>query len=156
MPRDRERGPGGRSKTPVESLVTGLAIALGFVGFWAFGGHQTWALFAALFGGVLPASRGFTRIIEARAERRRLEAPARKPSPQDEAHIEKTVLRVARDHGGRVTPSLVALESEFSVERAERVLEDLTRNGHASMRVREDGRIEYEFIEFIAGPTEAE
>jgi hypothetical protein len=49
------------------------------------------------------------------------------------------------------SPSLVALESELTVERAERALEDLTRNGHASMRVREDGRIEYEFIEFIEG-----
>ena len=44
---------------------------------------------------------------------------------------------------------MVALDCDMSVEEAERVLDDLAKKGHASMRVREDGRIEYEFAEFF-------
>ncbi len=37
----------------------------------------------------------------------------------------------------------------MGIDEAERVLDGLVKNGHASMRVREDGRIEYEFSEFL-------
>jgi hypothetical protein len=140
--RNRNRKP----KTNVESLVTGLVVGSGFIAFYLFGGHQAWAIFAALFAGLLPASRGLSGMIAARAN-----APAEKKLGEREraAESEKSVLRIARDRGGRLTPALVALDCDLGVEEAERVLDGLAKKGHASMRVRDDGRVEYEFSEFL-------
>ena len=139
-------------KGAVESLASGLVLAAAFVAFWAFGGHPAWALLIAVFAGILPASRGISGLVAARAERKALEEQNTAPkldAKSAAARSEKTVLRIARDKGGRVTPSLVALESDLSVEDAEKALDDLAKRGHASMVVREDGRIEYEFVEFL-------
>lgn len=146
MGKDEKMDSGKRQKTAVESLITGLVVGGGFLALWALGGHAVWALLAAVFGGLLPASRGLSKLIAARAA-----APAAKRIGEREqaAENERSVLRIARDRAGRVTPSMVALDCEMSVEEAERVLDDLAKKGHASMRVREDGRIEYEFAEFF-------
>jgi hypothetical protein len=130
----------------MESLVTGLVVGGGFVAFWAFGGHQVWALFAALFAGLLPAARGLSGLIAARGS-----APAIKKLGERERALEneRSVLRIAREKGGRLTPALVALDCDMGMEEAERVLDGLARKGHASLQVREDGRIEYEFTEFM-------
>jgi hypothetical protein len=144
-----DRGPRGRRgrgpKSNLESLVTGLALGSGFVAFWALGGHQPWALIAAVFAGLMPAARGLSGMIASRA-------PATKRLGEKErtAGNERTILRIARDRGGRLTPALVALDCDMSIEEAEASLDGLARKGHASMRVRDDGRIEYEFSEFIA------
>ena len=58
MGKDEKMDPGKRQKTAVESLITGLVVGGGFLAFWALGGHAVWALFAAVFGGLLPAARG--------------------------------------------------------------------------------------------------
>jgi hypothetical protein len=147
MPRRRDRPPKGN----LESLITGIVVGGGFAAVWAFGGHQTWCLFAALFGGLLPATRGLSGLIAARSA-----APAAKRLAEREraAESERAVLRIARDRGGRLTPSLVALECDLGIEESERLLDNLARKGHASMQVRDDGRIEYEFSEFLAlGPN---
>jgi hypothetical protein len=146
--RHNRSGRGGAA----ESLASGLVLAAAFVVFWALGGHPVWALLVAVFAGVLPASRGISGLIAARAEEKALEAQNAAPKLDAKSAAalgEKTVLRIARDKGGRVTPSLVALESDLSVEEAEKALDDLAKKGHASMVVREDGRIEYEFAEFL-------
>jgi len=145
------RGPCGRRghgpKSNLESLVTGLVLGSGFVAFWVLGGHQAWALIAAVFAGLMPAARGLSGMIASRTQ-----APAAKRLGDKErtAEHERAVLRIARDRGGRLTPALVALDCDLSIEEAERVLDGLAGKGHASMRVRDDGRIEYEFSEFIA------
>jgi hypothetical protein len=138
----RGRGP----KSNIESLVTGLVLGSGFAAFWAFGGHQTWALIAAFFAGIMPAARGLSGMIASRAQ-----APSAKKLGDKErtAESERAVLRIARDRGGRLTPALVALDCDMGVEEAEAVLDGLAKKGHASMRVRDDGRIEYEFSEFL-------
>jgi hypothetical protein len=144
MPREKRR-----PKSNTESLITGLVVGGGFVAFWAFGGHQSWALFAALFAGLLPAARGLSGLIAARGA-----APAAKKLGERERALEneRSVLRIAREKGGRLTPALVALDCDMGMEEAERVLDDLAKKGHASLQVREDGRIEYEFSEFMSPP----
>jgi hypothetical protein len=141
MARNRDR-----PKSNVESLITGLVVGGGFIAFWAFGGHAIWALFGALFGGLLPAARGLSGMIAARGA-----APAAKKIGERERGLEneRSVLRIAREKGGRLTPSLVALDCDMGIEESERVLDGLVKKGHASMRVRDDGRIEYEFSEFM-------
>lgn len=139
-------------KGPAETLVSGIALATAFASIWAFGGHPAWALFVAVFAGVVPASKGIAGLIAERAERREIESRAepRRLGAQDAAlRDEKAILRIARDSGGRLTPSLVALESDMSVDQAEKALDELAKKGHASMQVRDDGRVEYEFSEFM-------
>ncbi len=140
-PRDR------RPRSNIESLVTGLVVGGGFIAFYALGSHQVWALFGAFFGGLLPAARGLSGLLQDRAR-----APAAKRLGEKERaqEGERAVLRAARDRGGRLTPSLVALDCDLALEEAERILDGLAKKGHASMVVRDDGRVEYEFAEFMA------
>jgi Uncharacterized membrane-associated protein/domain len=143
---------GWRDKRPAEAFASGILLAGAFVALWAFGGHSSWMLLAAIFAGVIPASKGLSGLIAERAQRREIERssePKKLDAKGAAAAREKSVLRIARDKGGRLTPPLVALESDLSLEEAERALDELAKKGHASMVVREDGRVEYEFSEFL-------
>lgn len=62
--------------------------------------------------------------------------------------IERTILRVARANKGIVTPAEIALESDWTINQAEKALEKLAAAGHADMRIRPSGVIEYRFAEF--------
>jgi len=139
---------GRRPKTSVESFITGLVIGGGALAYWflAPGEKPWWIIAIAVFAGLLPAARGLSGMITSRTS-----APAAKKIGEREraAENEKAVLRMARDRGGRLTPALVALDCDMGVAEAEFVLDGLAKKGHASMRVRDDGRIEYEFAEFL-------
>ena len=141
---------GKRPRSSLEMLITGLVIGSAALGYWFFipGGasHQWWIPAMAFFAGFLPAARGLAGLISARAD-----APATKKLGEREraAGNERSVLTIARDRGGRLTPALVALDCDMGIEEAEAVLDGLAKKGHASMRVREDGRVEYEFSEFM-------
>jgi TM2 domain-containing membrane protein YozV len=78
--------------------------------------------------------------------------PARTPhrvaAAQPRESIERAILRIARKNRGTVTPSSVAVDSEFTVEQAQKALEKLAAGGHADMRIRDSGLIEYHFVEF--------
>lgn len=67
----------------------------------------------------------------------------------DEASGEKQVLQTAKAEKGLITPALVALKTDLTMERAEKILESMARKGYAEMRVSDSGRVEYEFPEFI-------
>ena len=150
---DRGGKRGRRPKSNIESLVTGLVVGGGALAYWflAPGEKPWWIIAIAIFAGILPAARGLSGMISSRAS-----APAAKKIGEREkaAENEKAILRIARDRGGRLTPALVALDCDMSVETAERVLDGLAKKGHASMRVRDDGRIEYEFSEFMTSINE--
>jgi hypothetical protein len=139
-----------RPRSSLEMLISGLVVGFGALAYWLLApgaaGHQWWIPAMAFFAGFLPAARGLAGIISARAA-----APAAKRIGEKERALERerAVLRVARENGGRLTPALAALDCDMGVEEAEAVLEGLARKGHASMRVREDGRVEYEFTEFM-------
>jgi hypothetical protein len=151
MYRDRDSGyvdhhRGRRGKSSVEKILSGTAIAVAFSIFWYLNPHQIWPLFAILFGGVFPAVRGVQGLLAERAETPR---PKKLGVRERAVENERTVLRVARSRGGRVTPSLVVLDSDMALDEAEATLADLTKKGHATMRIGDDGRIDYEFVEFI-------
>jgi hypothetical protein len=146
MDMDGQRGR--RPKTNVESFVTGLVVGGGALAYWllAPGEKPWWIIAIGVFAGILPAARGLSGMISSRAS-----APAARKVTEAEraAENEKAVLRMARDRGGRLTPSIVALDCDMGVAEAELVLDGLAKKGHASMKVRDDGRIEYEFSEFL-------
>ena len=126
-------------------LASGLTFSAVFGALLLFQGGWFW-IFPLAFAGLLPAVKGLLslRRIGAAPRLRALAAP----DPQTE------VLKIARLHSGRVTPALVAVDTTLSVEAAERALDEMVRGGHATMAVADDGRVEYEFREFLppAGP----
>ena len=134
---------GKRDKGPWDSLLSGLVFGAGFGVFWALHPTELWPIFPIVLLGVLPFVNGARRLVAAR--RPRLSASER------EAIEEKEVLRIARDSRGTVTPGLVALESDLTATQAEETLQRMTRKGYASMRVTDDGRVQYEFPEFMRG-----
>jgi predicted transcriptional regulator len=85
-------------------------------------------------------------MLSERAEEPR---PRRLSEREKLAQSERSVLRIARTEAGRLTPSLVVVNSNMSLEEAEKTLESLVSKGHAVMLVQENGRIVYEFSEFL-------
>ncbi|HUW40453.1 MAG TPA: hypothetical protein VMV90_05545 [Rectinemataceae bacterium] len=130
-------------------MISGLAVGLGFGALAILRPDFAWAGFVAIFAGLLPFVSGLRGLVAERAAA----PPRRKLGPAErKAEAERSVLRVAQERGGRVTPALIAIGSELSLEEAERVLQSMVAKGHALMQVREDGRIEYEFREFMSLP----
>jgi|WetSurMetagenome_2_1015567.scaffolds.fasta_scaffold629595_2 hypothetical protein len=139
--------PAGRKKrTSVETLVSGLAFGVGFSVYWFFHPEAFWPIFPIIFAGVLPFASGLRGVITGIAA-----APGRKRQDKLEsaAERERSILRIAQREKGLVAPSLVALESSLSLDEAQTALEDMAKKGHAAMQVTEDGRIVYEFREFL-------
>jgi hypothetical protein len=145
-----ERGSRRRDRRnrrgPTETIVTGIGILVACGLYWFFNQHSWWIIFPAVFAGVLPILRGASRMIDGRIsaprEKRQLEA-------EKAAESERSVLRIAQTRGGLVTPSQVALDTKLSLEEAEQLLESMAKRGHASMEVRDDGRLVYRFSEFL-------
>jgi hypothetical protein len=147
--RDREyadRRRARRGKSSMEKILSGAAIAVAFSVFWYLNPQHMWPIFAILFAGVFPAVRGVQGLI---AERADTPKPKKLGAKERVVENERTVLRIARSRAGRITPSLVVLDSDMNLDEAETTLADLTKKGHASMRISDDGRIDYEFTEFL-------
>lgn len=130
----------------MEKILSGAAIAVAFSVFWYFNPQHMWPIFAILFGGVFPAVRGVQGLI---AERADMPKPKKLGPRERTVENERTVLSIARSRAGRITPSLVVLDSDMALDEAESTLADLTKKGHATMRISDDGRIDYEFAEFL-------
>lgn len=69
-------------------------------------------------------------------------------APRPKESIERTILRVARSNKGVVTPAEIAIESDWTIDQAQKALDKLAAAGHADMRIRPSGVIEYRFAEF--------
>ena len=121
-------------------FASGIAFSAVFGALLLFQGGWFW-LFPFALVGVLPAIKGFLSLRRVRAAPRPPGAQA--PDPQTE------VLKIARLQGGRLTPALVAVDTTLSVQEAERTLDEMVRGGYATMAVSDDGRVEYEFREFL-------
>ena len=73
--------------------------------------------------------------------------------PED---LEHTILRLAKEHSGVVSPAQVALESRKPTEDVRRHLESMVRNGFAEMKVKRSGHIVYVIPDFLTSEAEAE
>ena len=133
---------GGHCKKSAEaSIISGAVFTVAFGIVW-YTTKQWYWVFPTLFAGLLPAVKGLQRFISERANSNK---------EPDEAVAEKVVLRLAKDQNGIITPAMIALSTELTIEQAEKMLEKLAGKGYASMQVTEDGRVQYEFPEFIRG-----
>ncbi|MCD6122948.1 MAG: hypothetical protein J7K04_14015 [Spirochaetales bacterium] len=128
-------------KSAEASIISGAVFTLAFGIVWFTTKEWFW-VFPTLFAGLLPAVKGLQRFISERAGRNKV---------PDEAVAEKVVLRLAKDQNGIITPAMIAISTELTIEQAEKMLEKLAGKGYASMQVTEDGRVQYEFPEFIRG-----
>lgn len=144
FPSWRRRRRGNRG--PVESIVIGIAIFLGCGVGWLSLSRPWWLIFPAIFAGILPIIRGVTRLI---ADRVAAPRSKRELEAERTAENERSVLRIAQARGGLVTPAQVALDTKLSLEDSGLLLESMAKRGHASMEVREDGRLVYRFSEFL-------
>ena len=130
-----------RSAKKAESrLAGGVACTFVFGGLWVITGAWFW-LFPLAFVGLAPTIEGLLALRRVRST-----SASELPKAPDPEH---EVLRIARAQGGRITASVVAVESSLSLAEAEEALDGMARRGHATIAVTDDGRVEYEFREFL-------
>jgi len=137
---DSERKKRRKEKKAEGRLAGGVACTFAFGALWVITGAWFW-LFPLAFAGLAPTIESLLALRRARA------AGARQLPKEPDAEHE--VLRIARAQGGRITASVIAVESSLSLAEAERVLDGMARSGHATVAVTDDGRVEYEFREFL-------
>lgn len=82
----------------------------------------------------------------------RLGAPAGGTSEvvirREKEPLERAVLRTAEAHQGRVTPVQVAAGSDWTVDQAQKALDDLVKRRMCELRVLKSGAMVYHFAEF--------
>lgn len=125
-------------------LASGLTFSAVFGALLLIQGGWFW-IFPLAFVGFLPTVKGFLSL-------RRVRSAPHPPAPVA-PDPQTAVLKIARRQSGRVTPALVAVDTPLTVEEAERALDEMVRGGHAAMVVADDGRVEYEFREFLPPPA---
>jgi hypothetical protein len=135
----------GKRRSAEAAITSGLifTVAFGLAGIFT---RTWWFIFPLVFAGILPLAEGLRRLRQERLLKRPVEE-----QPQvllSSAAAEKQILLAAKEEKGLVTPALVALKTELTIQEAEKLLEEMARKGYAVMHVRDDGRIEYEFPEF--------
>jgi len=67
----------------------------------------------------------------------------------EKEHIERIILRVAKQNKGILTASEVALEANISIEEAKKCLDTLVNKGFAELRVRQTGTLVYTIPELM-------
>ncbi|MBA7472880.1 MAG: hypothetical protein GH155_04905 [Spirochaeta sp.] len=133
--KERHRQSAGSSITTGLVFTLAFGLAWGVTGIWAF-------IFPMFFAGVLPLAEGVRRSL--------LYRQRDKIAPRDDEAVgEKQVLQAAKAEKGLITPALVALKTDLTMEKAEKILESMAQKGYAVMHVDDHGRIEFEFPEFI-------
>ena len=141
---EREEKRRRKKRKGVEGqLASGLTFSAVFGALLLFHGGWWW-IFPLAFAGLMPT-------VQAAISLRRLGGESRTPTAAA-LDPQKEVLRIARQHRGRVTATLVALDTSLSVAESEHALDEMARNGYASISVADDGRVEYEFREFLPPP----
>jgi TM2 domain-containing membrane protein YozV/predicted transcriptional regulator len=63
--------------------------------------------------------------------------------------VERTILHLAKQNKGILTPSELALESGISIDEAKRTLDTLVNKGFAELRVRKTGTLVYTIPELM-------
>jgi len=140
----------GRRKSGWERVVGGLValVAFGFVWEFRLLPPPVTIVLGLLFG-LLPAMGGLRRLVHDAAELReekRLALEERLSREQlNRDSLEKTILKIAQERRGVVTPALIVLGSDLKLEEAEKALSDMAARGYAEMRVKDNGTIDYVF-----------
>ena len=128
-----------------DEFISGMMMTLAFSALWLFTNATFW-VFPLVFAGLLPLVRGAVRFFgSSRAEQDRV----KELSDGRQAAVERKILTTARSEGGRVTPALVALDTDISIVEADTALQDMVKLGYATMDITDNGTVEYVFREFL-------
>jgi hypothetical protein len=145
---ERDRRYHRKRKSAEASLTSGviftIAFGIAWIAMFSAGRAGWFFVFPMLFAGIMPMVEGIRRLAVAR-QSKPIAAQPKKPSV---ASIEKQILLTAKEENGVVTPALIALKTELSIQEAEKKLDEMAQSGYTMMQIRENGRIEYEFPEF--------
>ena len=76
------------------------------------------------------------------------EARVIKPEAGGKEHIERTILKLAKENKGILSVSDVALAGDISIDEAKNCLESLVSKGIAELRVRKSGALVYVMMDF--------
>jgi TM2 domain-containing membrane protein YozV/predicted transcriptional regulator len=68
---------------------------------------------------------------------------------REKEHVERIILRIAKQNKGILTASEVALEANISLEEAKKDLDALVSKGFAELRVRQTGTLVYTIPELM-------
>ena len=129
-----------------QEFFSGLSMTILFTLLYFFVFRAWWIFFPLVFAGILPLSRGLFKLMEDRNRRQRLSA---REAAENARYPEKLILQTARKRNGKVTPALIALDSDLTLEEAEKALRYMASHGYASMEVTESGTVEYIFTDFL-------
>lgn len=94
----------------------------------------TWAMMA-LFFGVLPTTAGLWLCV----------TRVKKGSKDKQEEIERTILTLAKDNGGLLSATDIALKTTYSSDEAGKFLEEMHSKSLIEMEVTEKGSIVYRF-----------
>ena len=137
----------------IAKFVVGIAVGLfGFVIIvgamlgWEDRDESAVVYLAAVAGlGVLPLAAGVGLCLSARRSARRRAAET----------LERSVLRLAQQHGGTLTAQTLALASELSLQEAEATLKRYFEEGHCTLDLGEGGASLYHFAHLPPAPDRA-
>lgn len=139
---------GARRNKIKKNIYNNLATLVIFGGLSAFvhGGLGIALGIVAVFGGFVPLIRNFFKLGSSALEDKRDEEEIKH---KQIVSSEKMVLQSAKDNAGVATPSLIALNTNLSLEEADKLLQDFVSKGYASMEVTDSGKVQYLFSEFL-------
>lgn len=129
-----------------QEFFSGLSMTILFTLLYFFVFQAWWVFFPLVFAGILPLTRGLFKLLE---DKNREKSFQKEKAVQDARYPEKIILQTARDKGGKVTPALIALNSNLSIEEAEKALRYMASHGYATMEVTDNGAVEYVFTDFL-------
>jgi hypothetical protein len=118
-------------------LVTGLLIIGMFASDNTKAGDLAETISIIFFVGNVPLIAGALMIRIARIKERQ----------QRTDQTERTLLRMAHKYGGRLTATIVAMETELSLDEARTLLGLFVTKGAADTEIDDDGTIVYRFRE---------
>lgn len=72
-----------------------------------------------------------------------------RPREETKESKERKVLKIAKNNKGKITPALLALETDMTLKESEAILDELTKEGYLQLEVYDSGTIEYICPDFL-------
>ena len=106
---------------------------------------------------LLQAGIGTTSPVESPTSTEPTEPePEPEPPPEDALTMQQRILMCAKDEGGVVTPSKIAMETACSLDEAKAELDGLVSQGHFEVRPRRDGTLVYTVPDLLTDEKRAD
>lgn len=133
----------------VASSLVGAVLSLGAIINMTEGAEESiigW-LAMVLFFGIMPLGLGGYLIKKSTQIRKEFLSDAENMTEQA---MERRVLQIASELGGKVTPSEVALKTHITLDKANELLQSMQEGGYAELEITQSGAIIYYFRGFLS------